>query len=58
MPGQDGYVDLDPGVITFPSADKLQATYGRDTCQGRAKQRRARTFDLTKLGERWQQPAE
>jgi hypothetical protein len=50
-----GYVDLDPGVITFPGTDQLRASYGRDTCEARAKQRRTRDWDLTKLGEPWQQ---
>jgi hypothetical protein len=50
---QAGYAVMDPGVITFPSANKLRATYGRDTCRGRAGQRRSRSWNLAQLKAAW-----
>ena len=45
----EGYEDMDPGVIAFPSADVLQASYGHDTCKARARIRSTRRWNLNEV---------
>ena len=53
MEHQPGYVDMDEGVITFPNATRVRASYGRDTCRGRSGRRTTRNWSLRRLTAAW-----
>jgi hypothetical protein len=42
----DGYVEIEPNILSFKSEHRLQVSYGKDTSHHRAKKRRLRIFDL------------
>jgi hypothetical protein len=51
--GQDGYVELDAGIVSFPTLTRLRVSYGADTCRARAQRRHLRECDLTQLKGAW-----
>jgi len=42
----DGFVQMDPGIITFSDAHTVRVSYGADTITRRAGRRRQRSWDL------------
>jgi len=45
----DGYLEMDPGIITFASEDTLKVSYGKDSFEKRSKKRTTKTIDLQAL---------
>lgn len=43
---RDGYMELDPGIVTFRGPATLDVSYGSDTARGRAAERTVATYDL------------
>lgn len=44
----DGFVQMDPGIITFSDAHTIRVSYGADTIKRRSRQRRQRSWDLAR----------
>ena len=43
---RDGYMGLDPGIVTFRGPETLDVSYGNDTAWARSGQRHVTTYDL------------
>lgn len=45
----DGYIKMDPGIISFPDSCTMRVSYGPDTCRKRSKARTLKDWSLVKL---------